>query len=95
MRGIKLCTTPSGDLVGMQAYVGEYSTRDNVLLTTHGMNKIGSVRGARCSTMFVDPLRGEYVSKFAFRIGKSSIVAISVQTSLGNYIYKGDINKYY
>jgi hypothetical protein len=62
MRGIKLCATSAGDLVGLQAYVAKFSATDQSLISTYGMNKVGSISGGYCSTLLVDPTKGEYIN---------------------------------
>lgn len=89
LRGVKLCESSAGDLLGIQAYVGKYSMVDNSLLSTLGMNKIGTVTGSRCSTLLVDPQQGEYIKKFSMRLGPNSVDAVSVSASSGTILYKG------
>jgi hypothetical protein len=81
MRGVKLCSSRAGDLIGLQAYVAKFSTTDNSLISTYGMNKVGSVSGESCSTLLVDPTKGEYFKKFAMRYGANQVEAVSLTTS--------------
>lgn len=89
MQGIQICGDVDGNLRGMEAFVGKYSTASDELLTSLAMNKIGDVTGI-CKTLTIDPSQGEYIKSIIVRYGAEFIDALSISSNTEKTIFMGN-----
>lgn len=88
LQGVQLCGDNDGNLRGMEAFVGKYSSSSDGLLTSLAMNKIGDVTGI-CKTLSVDPTVGEHIRSIVLRYGGDFIDAISISSNTDKTIFMG------